>query len=143
VGAIAAVTAIVLDLKVGGDRTAGPSTSQAHSTSNARRHGRSRTAPLQPPPAQKWAWPLETAMRQIDGARITAAERVIRIDSTTTLCSGVGTRVVRAGVVRWRGFDCTFTTFRHGIDRDVDFRVSLTGANRFAISAARWVGEQR
>jgi hypothetical protein len=114
---------------------------QERSTSYPPGNGRSRSAPLQPP--RRWAWPLEAAMQRIDGARITAAGRVIRIDSATTLCSGLGRPVVRGGVVRWHSFDCTFTTFRHGIDQDVEFHLSLLGTKRYAISAARWIGEQR
>jgi hypothetical protein len=142
VAAIVAATAIVFLFGLVRDRTGGRSTSQARSTLNPPNHGRSRSTPVQAR-APGWAWPLETAMEKIDGARITAAGRILRIDSTTTLCSGVGTRVVRAGVARWYSFDCTFTAFQHGIDQDVEFRVTLIGANRFAISRAHRVGEQR
>jgi hypothetical protein len=82
-------------------------------------------------------------MDQVDGARISLGRRVIRVDSTTMLCSGVGKKVVRAGVPRWNSFDCTFTTFEEGIDHDVEFRLSLLGPKRYAISGARSIGTQR
>jgi hypothetical protein len=44
----------------------------------------------------------------------------------------------------WRRFVCTFTTFdRQGVDRDLDFRVRVTGTTRFVVLDPHWVGEGR
>ena len=82
-------------------------------------------------------------MARIDHAALRVDDRVIRVDTRTTLCSGLGTPVVRRGVHRWSAFDCTFTTFRGGIDRDLDFRVRVLGPQRYAVGGVHWVGEER
>ena len=90
------------------------------------------------------AWPVDKAMRLIDRTRIGVEGRVLRVDSETTLCSGLGAAVARRGTRSWRAFDCTFTTFsKRGVDRDLDFRLRVTGARRFVVFNAHWVGTTR
>jgi len=82
-------------------------------------------------------------MQRLDRTWLRVGNRVVRVDATTTLCSGLGAPVVRSGVHRWSAFYCTFTTFRGGIDRDLDFRVRLVGPRRFVLGQVHWVGEER
>jgi hypothetical protein len=103
----------------------------------------SRPTIAQLPSVLRWAWPLEKVMRRIDGAGVRLGGRSIQVDSETTLCSGVGAPVNRAGHRRWQTFDCTYTVFRRGIDRDLEFRVSVVGSKEYALERAHWVGEQR
>jgi hypothetical protein len=85
-------------------------------------------------------WLMATLMRSIDGSRVHVGTRVVRIDSETTLCSGEGTPIRRRGTRRWSRFSCTYTTFtKQGVDRDLDFRVRVTGPRRFVIEDAHWV----
>jgi hypothetical protein len=94
--------------------------------------------------ALRWYWPIAKVMRLIDGVRVRVGTRVIRIDTETTLCSGEGPSVRRSGIRRWSRFKCTFTTFtRQGLDRDLEFQVRVTGARRFVIRDAHWVGATR
>ena len=94
--------------------------------------------------AARWYWPLAKAMRMIDGTRVRVAGRVVRIRSETTLCAGEGASIRRSGVRRWSVFACTFTTFtRQGLDRDLDFRIRVTGVRRFTIVDAHWVSAPR
>jgi hypothetical protein len=94
--------------------------------------------------ALRWYWPVVKVMRVIDNARIHVGTRLVRIDSDTTLCSGEGRSIRRAGARRWTRFVCTFTTFtKGGADRDLEFRVFVTGRNRYAIRDARWIGAAR
>jgi hypothetical protein len=79
-------------------------------------------------------------MKKIDGARAIIGSRPVRIRAETTLCSGSGTPGGTDEVRRWRVFDCTYTTFAGGIDRDLEFRVDVLGHGRFRISDVRWVG---
>jgi hypothetical protein len=104
-----------------------------------------RTQPAAPqlPQGLRWTWSLDKVMKRIDLAGIRLGGRVTRVHPATTLCSGVGAPVSREGVRRWSVFDCTFTTFRHGIDRDLEFRVSVVSSREFAIGQAHWIGEQR
>jgi hypothetical protein len=96
--------------------------------------------PFQPSATERWAWSIEKTMKEIDGALLVLGKRVVRVDVATTLCSGVGRRLTKSGVRNWSSFDCTYTTFRHGIDRDVDFHVILLGPKRYAIRGAHWRG---
>jgi hypothetical protein len=94
-------------------------------------------------PRTRWSWPVEKVMQTIDGTRLGVDGRRLRIDSATALCSGLGSPVVRSGVRRWRAFDCTYTTFKGGIDRDVEFRVAVTGPNGYSVLSSDWVGTER
>jgi hypothetical protein len=94
--------------------------------------------------ALRWYWPMAKVMRAIDDVRVRVGTRVVRIHSETTLCSGEGPSIRRRGTRRWSRFSCTYTTFtRQGVDRDLDFRVRVTGLKRFVISDAHWVGTSR
>jgi hypothetical protein len=89
-------------------------------------------------------WPVAKAMRVIDGAKVRVGSRVVRIRAATTLCSGEGRSIRRGGVRRWARFACTFTTFtKQGVDRDLEFRVYVTGRNRYVIRDPRWIGAIR
>lgn len=90
--------------------------------------------------ALRWYWPVGKVMGAIDKARVRVGTHVVRVDSDTTLCSGEGRSIRRSGVRRWTRFACTFTTFtRQGVDRDLEFRVYVTGRNRYAIRDAHWI----
>jgi hypothetical protein len=86
------------------------------------------------------AWSIAKVMRLIDRTRIGVDGQVLRVDSETTLCSGRGVPVVRGGTRRWRAFDCTFTTFSGGIDRDLEFRVDVTGTRSYVVREIRSIG---
>ena len=94
-------------------------------------------------PRTRSSWPVEKLMRAIDGARLRVDGRSVAIDSATALCSGRGSPVVRMGVRRWRAFDCTYTTFKGGIDRDIEFRVAVAGPNHYSVLSSNWVGTER
>ena len=82
-------------------------------------------------------------MDATDGALLVLGKRALRVDSATTLCSGDGPSVMTRGVRRWSSFDCTYTTFSHGIDQDLDFHVVLVGPHRYALRDVHWVGDHR
>jgi hypothetical protein len=85
-------------------------------------------------------WSLAEVMERIEKARLVTPGRVVRIDMSTTLCSGSGASIRRRGVRRWRHFDCTYTTFTRGsVGRDVAFRVHPVGRRRFLITNVRWI----
>jgi hypothetical protein len=86
------------------------------------------------------AWSLATVMSLIDGAGVTIEGRRVRIQSETALCSGRGTSRQVGGVRRWQSFDCTYTTFTGGIDRDLELRVDVLGEKRYRVSNLRWLG---
>jgi hypothetical protein len=89
-------------------------------------------------------WPVARVMRAIDDAPVTVGGRKVRIDSETTLCSGVGVSRREGGVRRWRRFRCTYTTFAKGVvDRDLDFGVRILDARRFRIMDPAWVRDPR
>jgi hypothetical protein len=91
-----------------------------------------------------WYWPMAKLMRAIDDVRVRVGTRVVRIHSETTLCSGEGRSIRRGRIRRWSRFACTYTTFtKQGVDRDLDFRVRVTGVKRFAITDAHWVRATR
>jgi hypothetical protein len=83
-------------------------------------------------------WPLPKTLRMIDGKRIQVGGRAVRIRSDTALCSGVGPRKRKAGKLRWKHFDCTYTT-KGGLGRDVEFRLHVLGKLRFRITDAHWI----
>lgn len=94
--------------------------------------------------ALRWYWPMAKLMRAIDDVRVRVGTGVVRIHSETTLCSGEGPSIRRGGIRRWSRFACTYTTFtKRGVDRDLDFRVRVTGMTRFAITDAHWVRAPR
>jgi hypothetical protein len=89
-------------------------------------------------------WPMTKLMRSIDDVRVRVGERVVRIHSETTLCSGGGRAIRRRGVRMWSRFWCTYTTFtRQGVDRDLEFRVDVVSAKRFVIRDAHWINATR
>ena len=92
----------------------------------------------------RWYWPVSKVMRAIDDIRVRVGTRIVRIHKETTLCSGEGRSIRRQGIRRWSRFACTYTTFtKRGVDRDLDFRVRVLGATRFAITDAHWVAATR
>ena len=85
-------------------------------------------------------WSVAKVLRWIDGVQIRVGTRRVRLDGETTLCSGQGVSVRRAGVRRWRHFACTYTMFTRGlVDRDLDFRLHVLSATRFSVTDAHWV----
>jgi hypothetical protein len=89
-------------------------------------------------------WTLAHAMRAIDGVRIHVGTRVVRIETDSTLCSGEGRSIRRHGERKWNRFVCTYTTFtKSGLDRDLEFRLYVTGRTRFVIRDAHWIGAVR
>jgi hypothetical protein len=86
-----------------------------------------------------WCWTYVKMMRRIDGARVHAGGRTVRVHSDTTLCSGEGRRIWRAGRLYRKHFLCTYTT-NGGLGRDVEFRVHVLGTRRFLITDAHWIG---
>jgi hypothetical protein len=85
-------------------------------------------------------WSIGKVLRQLDGDKIRVGTRTVRVHSDTTLCAGQGPSVRRRGVRMWRRFVCTYTTFtKGGVDRDIDFRVLVRSATRYAVSDAHWV----
>jgi hypothetical protein len=86
-----------------------------------------------------WCWTLGKTMRRIDGTRVHAGSRTVRVHSDTTLCSGDGWTIRRAGKRYWKHFLCTYTT-NGGLGRDIGFRVHVRGKLRFLITDAHWIG---
>jgi hypothetical protein len=82
-------------------------------------------------------------MQIIEGTTLRVGSRTVRVDSATTLCSGVGSALHRDDVRRWSEFDCTFTSFSHGIDRDLEFRVLVVGRRTYRLTRAHWVSTER
>lgn len=97
------------------------------------------TAPAAAAPSARWRWSLPKVMRLIDNARIHVGSRTVRIDSETTLCSGIGRGVRSGGVRRWAAFRCTYSAFVAGGIYDCGFRVEVRGRRKYAIADARWV----
>jgi hypothetical protein len=88
---------------------------------------------------RRWQWSLSKAMRKIDDRRIRIGSHVVRIDSETTLCSGVGRGVRRDGVRRWAEFRCTYSAFLAGGIYDCSFRLHVRGPRKYVITDARWI----
>jgi hypothetical protein len=89
-------------------------------------------------------WSIPDVLRRIDGARVPVNGRVVRVKSESALCSGVGPSRRGRGVRTWQRFLCTYTTFtKAGVDRDLEFRVWVTGPRRFKIYNAHWIGVMR
>jgi hypothetical protein len=86
-----------------------------------------------------WCWTVAKTMRRVDGARVQVGSRTVRIHIGTTLCSGEGRRIRRAGRLYRKHFLCTYTT-NGGLGRDVEFRVHVRGKLRFLITDAHWIG---
>ena len=86
-----------------------------------------------------WCWTFAKTMRRIDGARVHVGGRTVRVHRGTTLCSGEGRRIRKAGKLYRKHFLCTYTT-NGGLGRDVEFRVHVRGRQRFLISDAHWIG---
>jgi len=89
-------------------------------------------------------WSIAKLLHKLDGTRIRVGTHTVRIRASTTLCAGQGASIRRGGYRRWRRFICTYTTFtRSGIDRDLDFRVTVRGTRRYTITDAHWVTGSR
>ena len=88
---------------------------------------------------RRWQWSLAKLMRIIDKRPVRIGSRVVRIDSATTLCSGVGRGVRRDGVRRWGEFRCTYSAFLARGIYDCSFRVHVRGRRTYAITDARWI----
>jgi hypothetical protein len=89
--------------------------------------------------AGPWHWPLQKVMQRIDGNRINVGGRVVRIDSETMLCSGLGRAVRQRGTRAWKHFDCTYSVFVAGRGiYDCDFRVHVLGRRKYLITNPRW-----
>jgi hypothetical protein len=89
-------------------------------------------------------WSVAKVMHKIDGVRVRAGAKVVRIQSETTLCAGTGPSIRVHGVRRWRRFACTFTTFsRNGVDRDLEFVARVLGPKRFELRDVQWVDTSR
>jgi hypothetical protein len=89
-------------------------------------------------------WSVAKVMRMIDNTRIAVKGHIVRIETESTLCSGEGRSIRSHGIRMWNRFECTYTTFtKRGVDRDLDFGLRATGARRFVIFDAHWVGATR
>jgi hypothetical protein len=89
-------------------------------------------------------WSVPDVLLRIDGARVPVNGHVVRVRSESALCSGDGPSRRRRGVRLWQRFLCTYTTFtKAGVDRDLEFRVFVTGPRRFKIYNAHWIGVAR
>jgi hypothetical protein len=98
-------------------------------------------SPARVPPTY---WTVDRMMRELDTTRVELKARAIRVETESTLCSGEGAPIRRGGTRMWRRFACTFTSFdRQGVDRDLEFRVRITGATRFVVRDAHWIGAAR
>jgi hypothetical protein len=101
------------------------------------------TAVLLAAPAAEAAvpyWSIGKVLRRLDGSAVRVGARNVRVDEESTLCSGYGTSVRRGRLRMWRHFNCTYTMFtKAGLDRDLEFRVHVRGAKRFALSDAHWI----
>jgi hypothetical protein len=87
-------------------------------------------------------WSIGKVLRKLDGDRIHVGTRRVRVVSESTLCSGEGPSIRRRGLRMWRRFACTYTTFtKGGVDRDIDFRVRVRSATRYAVTDAHWVAD--
>ena len=85
-------------------------------------------------------WPLTRVMRALDGRAVSVAGRTVRIEADSTLCGGEGRSVRVRGVRRWVRFACTYTSFgRRGIERDLEFRVTVVDGRRLRVGSAAWV----
>jgi hypothetical protein len=89
--------------------------------------------------AGTWRWSLQKVMQRLDGTRVRVESRLVRIDSETMLCSGVGGSARVNGTRAWKHFDCTYSVFvlGHGI-YDCEFRVHVLGPRRYLVSNAHW-----
>ena len=85
-------------------------------------------------------WSVAKVLRLIDGASVTVDGRRVRIRSATALCSGSGAPLEDGGVRRWQAFDCTYTVFAGGIDRDLEFHVDVLDEERYRLGNFRWLG---
>jgi hypothetical protein len=89
-------------------------------------------------------WSTAKVLRRLDGAKVTAGARSVRIRSATTLCAGEGTSIRSHRIRLWRRFVCTYTTFtKAGVDRDLDFHVRTIDATRYDVFDAHWVRPAR
>jgi hypothetical protein len=81
-------------------------------------------------------WTTQTVVSRIDGAKIVIRRWSGRVQSATTLCSGLGASARWGNERHWRHFTCTWTPVERSgrVDRDVTFRVHALHANRFRIT---------
>jgi hypothetical protein len=101
-----------------------------------------RTEPAShgPTKAARRAWSLTRLMARFAAHHAAIRGRRIPIRPETTLCSGRGKPLTVGAISRWQAFDCTYTTFTGGIDRDLEFRVDVLGKRTVRLSDFRWVG---
>ena len=89
--------------------------------------------------AGPWHWSFQKVMNRIDEKRITVEKRVVRIDSETTLCTGLGPAVRQRRIRTWKHFACTYSVFVAGGGiYDCDFRVHVLGTRKYVITNASW-----
>jgi hypothetical protein len=85
-------------------------------------------------------WSFSKLMRRLDGTRVKVGGRWVRIHRETTLCSGIGRRIHRHGVRRWRRFECTYSIFLRAGLYDCEFVVVTIDARTLSVRKPRWVG---
>jgi hypothetical protein len=87
----------------------------------------------------RWFWSHAKLIRLIDQRPVRVRGRTIRVDGHTIACGGVGRRIVRHRVARWKHFNCVQPTFRPGvlIGPDLVFRVHVVGRRRILVTNAR------
>jgi hypothetical protein len=86
------------------------------------------------------AWSLARVMRALDGRVVVVGNRKVRVVAASTLCGGEGRSRRIGGVRRWTRFACTYTTFgSSGIERDLEFKVTVVGPDRLHVVEADWV----
>ena len=138
-GAAAVVAGLTLALR--GESGREPETTTAERPADVRPP---RTEPAVTTAAESSgpAWPVAKVMRRIDGASVTVGGTRVRIRTATALCSGVGPSRQVGGEARWPAFDCTYTLFARGIDRDLEFRVDVVDRRRYRLGDFRWLGER-
>jgi hypothetical protein len=85
-------------------------------------------------------WTLAHLMRALDGRVVSVDAHKVRVVADSALCGGEGRSRRVAGARRWTRFACTYTTFgRSGIERDLEFTVTVAGPERLRVSGAAWV----
>jgi hypothetical protein len=85
-------------------------------------------------------WTLGKTMQRLDGMRVRVGQRLIRLETPTLLCSGVGRAFRQDGVRRWQRFHCTYVVFIHGRTYDCEFRAVVVRGQRLSLRAPRWIG---
>ncbi len=95
-----------------------------------------RAAPPRAAPRAASTWSRDAVLRRLDGRRVRAAGRTVRLDATTMTCRGLGAaRSGRAGERAWSRFRCVQPTFPAGqvAGPDLVFTVRATGRRTFEV----------